>query len=213
MVNIIVISFLPFSLLHNQFTYEGETQLQKAAAERNGYPDFVELNLTLIRLATKFEKPNQQIHFCFHCNQSLFMWGAYFCMGAYKYIVVVGNQICSYLLLIFYRCLLLLKYCYVTNSLIPRPSSRVVSCPDPSPKSGRRVWCSEWLFLSHRVGSNAVKNVIIAFPHALHAAYKMIPSCAVGTIALPLSNSVAPLIQHLPLTRRLWSTLLLLVRN
>ena len=71
MVNIIVVSFLPFSLFHNQFTCEGETQLQKAAAERNGYPDFVELNLTLIRLATKFEKPDQQIHFCFHCNQSL----------------------------------------------------------------------------------------------------------------------------------------------
>ena len=74
----------------------------------------------------------------------------------------------------------------------------LVSCPDPSPKSGKRVWCSERLLLSHGAGSNGVKNVIIAFPHALHAACKVIPSCAVGTIALPVSNSVAPSIQHLP---------------
>ena len=80
----------------------------------------------------------------------------------------------------------------------PYPS--LVSCPDPSPKSGKRVWCSERLFLSHGAGSNGVKNVIIAFPHALHAACKMIPSCAVCTIVLPMSNSVAPSIQHLPLT-------------
>ena len=50
------------------------------------------------------------------------------------------------------------------------------------------------------MGSNGVKNVIIAFRHALHAACKMIPSCAVCTIALPVSNSVTPSIQHLPLT-------------
>ena len=40
-----------------------------------------------------------------------------------------------------------------------------------------------------------------------------VPSCAVCTNALPVSDSVAPSIQHLPLTRRLWRTLLLLVRN
>ena len=58
-----------------------------------------------------------------------------------------------------------------------------------------------------------MKNAIIAFCHALHAACKMIPSCAVCTIALPVSNNVAPSIQHLPLTRGLWRTLLLLVQN
>ena len=42
--------------------------------------------------------------------------------------------------------------------------------PRPSPKSGKRVWCSERLFLSHGAWSNGIKNVIIAFHHALHAA-------------------------------------------
>jgi len=32
-----------------------------------------------------------------------------------------------------------------------------------SPKSGKRVWCSERHFLSHGVGPYFVKNVIIAF--------------------------------------------------
>ena len=34
-------------------------------------------------LAATFEKPNQQIH-CFCSNRCIFMWGAYFCMCAYK---------------------------------------------------------------------------------------------------------------------------------
>ena len=83
--------------------------------------------------------------------------------------------------------------------------------PRPSPKSRKRDWCSEQLFLSHGAGSNGIKNVIITFGHALHAACKMIPSCAVCTIALPVFKGVAPLIQHLPLTRGLWNTLLLLI--
>ena len=48
--------------------------------------------------------------------------------------------------------------------------AKVSLVPRPSPKSGKRVWCSERLFLSHGVGSNGIKNVIIAFPQALHAA-------------------------------------------
>ena len=36
------------------------------------------------KLAATFEKLNQQIHCCFHGNGGPFMWGAYFCMGAYK---------------------------------------------------------------------------------------------------------------------------------
>ena len=52
------------------------------------------------------------------------------------------------------------------------------------------------------IPSCAIQNVIIAFLHALHAACKMIPSCVIRTIALPVSNSIAPSsIQHLPLTR------------
>ena len=35
------------------------------------------------------KKPNQQIHFRLRGNGCLFMWGAYFCMGAYKPDVVV----------------------------------------------------------------------------------------------------------------------------
>ena len=35
--------------------------------------------------------------------------------------------------------------------------------PRPSPKSGKRVWCSERQFLSHGAGPYFVKNVIIAF--------------------------------------------------
>ena len=35
------------------------------------------------------EKPNQRIHFCLRGNGCLFMWGAYFHMGAYKRDVVV----------------------------------------------------------------------------------------------------------------------------
>ena len=34
------------------------------------------------------KKPNQQIHLHLHGNRCLFMWGAYFCMGAYKHDVV-----------------------------------------------------------------------------------------------------------------------------
>ena len=51
--------------------------------------------------------------------------------------------------------------------------------------------------MSHEAGSNGIKNVIIAFRHALHAACKMIPSCAVCTIALPVSNSIAPSWEYL----------------
>ena len=35
--------------------------------------------------------------------------------------------------------------------------------PRPSPKRGKRVWCSERQFLSHGAGPYFVKNVIIAF--------------------------------------------------
>ena len=35
--------------------------------------------------------------------------------------------------------------------------------PRPSPKSRKRVWCSEWHFLSHGAGPYFVENVIIAF--------------------------------------------------
>ena len=48
-----------------------------------------------------------------------------------------------------------------------RPKTSLV--PRPSPKSGKRVLCSEWLFLSHGAGSNGIKNAIIAFRHTLHA--------------------------------------------
>ena len=65
----------------------------------------------------------------------------------------------------------------LSPSLVPRPST----------KSGKRVWCSERLFLSHGAGSNGVINVIIAFPHTLDAACKMIRSCAICTIALPVT--------------------------
>ena len=47
-----------------------------------------------------------------------------------------------------------------------------VSCPDPSPKSGRGSGVLNDFFLSHGAESNGVKNVIIASPHA---ACKMIP--------------------------------------
>ena len=58
--------------------------------------------------------------------------------------------------------------------------------------------------LQHSSGLPAAMIIIclvIAFPHALHAGCKRIPSCAICTIALPVSNSVTPLIPHLPLTR------------
>jgi len=35
--------------------------------------------------------------------------------------------------------------------------------PRLSPKSGKRVWCSERHFLSHGAGPYFIKNVIIAF--------------------------------------------------
>ena len=35
--------------------------------------------------------------------------------------------------------------------------------PRPSPKSGKRVWCSEQHLMSHGVGPYFIKNVIIAF--------------------------------------------------
>ena len=40
------------------------------------------------------KKPNQQTHFCLW---HLFMWGAYFCMGAYKPDVVVVVKIGAYI--------------------------------------------------------------------------------------------------------------------
>ena len=43
----------------------------------------------MAKVAATFEKPNQQIHFHLCGNGWLFMWCAYFCMGAYKYDVVV----------------------------------------------------------------------------------------------------------------------------
>ena len=51
------------------------------------------------------KKPNQQTHFCLW---HLFMWGAYFCMGAYKPDVVVVIKIGAYIhgVLILCECLL-----------------------------------------------------------------------------------------------------------
>ena len=77
----------------------------------------------------------------------------------------------------------------------------IVSCSDPPRKAERGSGVLNDFSCHMGVGLNGVNNVIIAFRHALHAACKMIPSCAVCTIALPVSNSIAPL----------WSTLLLLV--
>ena len=92
-------------------------------------------------------------------------------------------------------------------------STNLVSCPDPPRKSERGsgvlndVSClMEGGGGGGGGGLNGIKN---AFHHALHPACKMIPSCAVCTIALPVSNSVAPSIQHLHLTTGLWTTLLL----
>ena len=54
------------------------------------------------------KKPNQQIHFRLHGNGCLFMWGAYFCMGAYKRDVVVVIKMGTYIhgVLILCGCLL-----------------------------------------------------------------------------------------------------------
>ena len=41
------------------------------------------------KLAVMFQRLNLQIQFCLHRNGYLFMWGAYFCVGAYKRDVVV----------------------------------------------------------------------------------------------------------------------------
>jgi len=50
-------------------------------------------------------------------------------------------------------------------SLVPRPQTNTIPSliPRPSPKSGKRVWCSERHFLSHGVGPYFIKNVITAF--------------------------------------------------
>ena len=47
-----------------------------------------------MKVAATFEKPNQQIYFQKGC---LFMWGAYFCMGAYKRDVVVVIKMGAYI--------------------------------------------------------------------------------------------------------------------
>ena len=39
----------------------------------------------LVKLAAMFEKPIQKFISGLHVNGCLFMWGAYFCMGAYKH--------------------------------------------------------------------------------------------------------------------------------
>ena len=56
------------------------------------------------------KKPNQQIHLHLHGNRCLFMWGAYFCMGAYKHDVVavikMGAYSLAYGVLILCGCLL-----------------------------------------------------------------------------------------------------------
>ena len=60
------------------------------------------------KLATTFKKPNQQIHFRLHSNEYLFIWGACFCMGAYKHDLVVVIKMCGRIqgCFIFYGCLL-----------------------------------------------------------------------------------------------------------
>ena len=59
-------------------------------------------------LATTFKKRNQQIHFRFAQNGCLFMWGFYFCMGAYKRDVVAEIKMGIYIdgVLILCGCLL-----------------------------------------------------------------------------------------------------------
>lgn len=56
------------------------------------------------------KKPNQQIDLQLHGNRCLFMWGAYFCMGAYKHDVVavikMGAYIHAYGVLSLCGCLL-----------------------------------------------------------------------------------------------------------
>ena len=48
----------------------------------------------------------------------------------------------------------------------------LVSCPDL--QSGKRVWCSERLFLSHGAGSNSVRNVNYCIPPC--TAYSLVPT-------------------------------------
>ena len=53
----------------------------------------------------------------------------------------------------------------MSSGLSPRifPMAQHSLVPRPSPKSGKRVWCSERQFLSHGAGPYFVKNVMIAF--------------------------------------------------
>ena len=44
------------------------------------------------------ERGNQQIYFCLHGNGYLFMWGTYFCMGAFKRDEVVVVKMGAYIL-------------------------------------------------------------------------------------------------------------------
>ena len=46
------------------------------------------------KVAATIEKLNQQLHFCLHGTGAL--WGAYFCMGAYKCNVVVVIKMGAY---------------------------------------------------------------------------------------------------------------------
>ena len=60
------------------------------------------------KVAAMFEKAESANSLPFAWNGCLFMWGAYFCMGAYKCDVVVVIKMGAYIhgLLILYGCLL-----------------------------------------------------------------------------------------------------------
>ena len=59
---------------------------------------------------------------------------------------------------------------------------RISLVPRPSPKSGKRVWCSERQFLSHGAGPYFVKNVIIAF---LYPEFKFLTPQSIWTTIQP----------------------------
>ena len=113
----------------------------------------VTVNIRLVVHKTQYWNMNWPIAFgkpdnFTECDRSISNLVSHFWINNLKFTVHV-HCVCIHMA---YVCECINAMAISIRSLVPRPS----------PKSGKRVWCSERHFLSHGAGPYFVKNVIIA---------------------------------------------------
>ena len=121
-------------------------------------------NSLIIRCGWIWKKIENKTNFsnsqCESYSLTSILWGGF--TVAFYFETFVSSLLLSHVLKVGKHLILEFSISAVNSSSVwtlPIPSL----IPRPSPKSGKRVWCSEWHFLSHEAGPYFVRSVIIVF--------------------------------------------------